>query len=423
MILAVNHLQLLNGNKIIEKCNGLTNACLMNTTIMKIKITFFATLLFMTSTSLFAQTDKQFKTYRVGIFSALYLDSVFSDNEYKYGKKFPKFAQQGLDFVQGAEIALDSMPLPNGNIVATIYDSKAAINDISWLISNKKLDSMDLLIGAVKDAEFIQLANFAKQKNIPFISASYPNDGGVSNNPFLVIVNSTLRAHCETIYSYLLQNHGTDKIFLCRRKGSQEDKIADYFKTINEIDGKPLLTIETINVEDNYSILRNKLDSNRKTIIIGGSLNESFATGIVNTAAEIHDTYPLEVIGMPNWDGFSSLKKSRLKDFPIYYTTPFINTKQDVYSKKIKHIYSKKYKGVPSDMTYKGFESVYVFARLLTRYPDDFMSHLNEYAYKVFNEYNFKGVYVNKKNNIPDYFENKRLYFMKILNGKSLKAW
>ena len=48
------------------------------------------------------------------------------------------------------------------------------------------------------------------------------------------------------------------------------------------------------------------------------------------------------------------------------------------------------------------------------------MSHLNEYSYKVFNEYNFKAVYVNKNTSIPDYFENKRLYFMKLLKAAAL---
>ena len=363
------------------------------------------------------------KTYRVGIFSALYLDSVFTNDEYNFGKKFPKFTQQGLDFVQGAEIALDSLPLPNGNIIANIFDSKSGINNIPWLITNHKLDSLDLIIGSVKDADFLDLAKFAKQKNIPFISATYPNDGGVIDNPFLVIVNPTLRAHCETIYSYLLQNHGTDKIFLCRKRGSQEDKIADYFKMINGTDGKPLLNIQTINFEDDFSKLVSSLDSNRKTVIIGGSLNESFANGLVNDAYLLKDTYPLEVIGMPNWDGFSFLKKSSLKEFPVYYTTAFINNKANSYTKQITHVYSKKYKGVPSDMAYKGYESVYIFARLVTKYPDDFMSHLNEYSYKIFNDYNFKAVYVNKKGQIPDYFENKRLYFMKVYNGKSSKAW
>ena len=390
--------------------------------IMKKSIPLTIGYLMLFSLFSFAQ-QAPLKTYRVGIFSALYLDSVFSNDEYNYGKKFPKFTQQGLDFVQGAEIALDSMPLPNGNIIATVFDAKASVNDIPWLITNHKLDSLDLLIGSVKDVDFINLAKFAKQKNIPFISSTYPNDGGIIDNPFLVIVNPTLRAHCETIYSYLLQSHGTDKIILCRKKGTQEDKIADYFKMINGSDGKPLLNIQTINFEEDFNKLVSSLDSNRKTVIIGGSLNETFSNGLVNAAYKFKETYPLEVVGMPNWDGFSFLKKTSFKEFPVYYTTAFINNKSNLYTKQITQVYSKKYKGVPSDMAYKGYESVYIFARLVTRYPDDFMSHLNEYSYKVFNDYNFKAVYVNKKKKIPDYFENKRLYFMKMYNGKSSKAW
>lgn len=390
---------------------------------MKKKILLFSALLFASASIGFAQDGERLKTYRVGIFSALYLDSIFTGTTYNYGKKFPKFAQQGLDFVQGAQIALDSLPLPNGNVIATIYDSKADLQTIPWLIANKQLDSLDLLIGSVKDAEFLDLAAFAKQKNIPFISATYPNDGGVTNNPFLVIANSTLRAHCETIYSYLLQSHGTDKIFFCRKKGSQEDKIAEYFKAINEAEGKPLLPIETLYFEDDFNNLKSKLDSNRKSVIVGTSLSEIFATNLVNSAYLLKDSYPLEVIGMPNWDGFAGLKKASLKDLPMYFTTAFLNTKSDTYSKQVQTIYSKKYKGVPSDMAYKGYETVFIFARLITRYPNDFMSHLNEYAYKVFNDYNFKAVYVDRKAKIPDYFENKKLYFMKILNGRISKVW
>lgn len=372
-----------------------------------------------------AQTSaSNFKTTKVAIFAPLYLDSVFNENgNYKYNKNFPKFIQQGLDFVQGAQIALDSIPLPNGNIQSYIYDSKAYVQNIGWLIQNHKLDSIDVIIGAVKDAEFTDLANFAKGKNIPFISATYPNDGGITANPFLVILNSTLKTHCEAIYSYVLQNHGNDKIYLCRKKGAQEDKIANYIKQINEVDGKPLLNIQTLNFEDDFTTLQNKLDSNKKSIIIAASLNEDFAQAISEAAYSLKKSYAIQLIGMPNWDGFAALKKANLKDFAILYTTPYTNTKTDDFSKRVQNIYSKKFKGVPSDMTYKGYETAYLFSRLISRYPNDFMSHLNEYAYKVFNDYNFQPIYLSKKSSIPDYFENKHLYFMKIINGKILKAW
>ena len=364
------------------------------------------------------------KTYKVGIFAALYLDSVFTGNYYRYSRNFPRFILQGLDFVQGAQIALDSMPLYNANIKANIYDSKSIAENIDSLISHKKLDSLDLIIGSVKDEDYLKLANFALLKNIPFVSATYPNDAGVTGNPFLVIVNSTLKAHCEAIYSYILQNHGTDKILLCRRAGSQEDKVARYFKMINEPDGKPLLDIRTINFNDsNFYTLKNKLDSNSKNIIIGASLDETFAFNLVSEAYNLKGTYPVTLIGMPNWDAFKSWsKKHAPADFPVYFTSPFYNYKQDNHSKMIKDIYLKKYKGIPSDYTYKGFETVFLFSRLLTKYPEDFMSHLNDYSSKVFCDYHFKPVFNNNKSR-PDYFENKHLYFLKAENGKVSKAW
>jgi len=362
------------------------------------------------------------KTYRVAIFSPLYLDSIFTNGNYRHGKTIPKFAQPGLHFVQGAQVALDSMMLPNTNTEVNIYDSKAYLQNIPWLISTHKLDSTDLIIGAVKDAEFIQLAAFAKEKNIPFISPVFPNDGGITSNPFLVILNSTLKAHCEAIHTYLVQNHGTDRIFLATSAGNQERKIAGYFKAINESEGKPLLNLREINYKDNFSTLINGLDSTRNNIIIGGSLSESFSADLLRAAYGFRKNYPVQLIGMPNWDGFSEFRKSVYKDFSVLYTTPFSNPKADSYSRKLQDVYLRKYKSSPTDMSYRGFETVYMFATLLSRFPYDFMSHLND-SFKVFNDYNFKPVFTNKKSILPDYFENRHLYFMKILNGNISRAF
>lgn len=390
----------------------------------KKSIVALLTLLFLFSIPAMAQENKNQGpgTYKIGLFAALYLDSAFTGNNYRYTRNFPRFTVAGLDFIQGAQVALDSIPFYNGNVQVNIYDVKSG--NLDSLIKNKELDSLDLLIGSVRDDEYTALASYALYRNIPFISATYPNDAGITANPFLVIVNSTLKAHCEAIYSYLLQNHGTDKIVLCRRSGSQEDRVAHYFKALNEPDGKPLLDIRTVNFNDsNFNTLKYKLDSTRKNIIIGGSLDEGFASNLVNAAYTIKSSYPVTLIGMPNWDAFKSLtKKSTAVDFPILFTSPYYNDRTGPYSRILQNAYLKKYKGVPSDNAYRGFEAVSLFLNLLMKYPDDFMSHLNDTQSKIFCEYNFKPVF-NSSAVTPDYFENKHLYFLKLENGKTVKAW
>jgi Periplasmic binding protein len=375
-----------------------------------------------------AQTDsaKKTPTYRVGIFAPLYLDSVFSNGSFRYKQGFPKFIVPAVEFVQGAEIAFDSMKLGNENVEAFIYDTRAYSKNIAYLIKNKQLDNLNLIIGSVKDADYRYLADFALAKKIPFISATHPNDGGLTGNPYTVVMNSTLKAHCEAIYSYLLQTHGTDNIYFCRKAGAQEDKIAMYFKMLNEQDGKALLNIQTINLDSSITsdFFRAKLDSNRQSVILGASLDESFAKGLSLACADLHKTYPLTLIGMPNWDGFASLhKKDDFEDLPIHFTSPYYNSKWDSYSKMLIAAYSKRFKNKPTDMAFKGFEMAYMFTKLLAKYPNDFMANINDKTNKIFCEYNIKPVLLKKENTKPDYFENKHLYFVKLLNGVKSKAW
>ncbi len=379
-------------------------------------------------TNLYAQSDsvKAAPHYKVGIFAPLYLDSVFANNIFKYRQSIPRFIMPAVDFVQGALIALDSLQAGEDFIDANIYDTKSFTETVPDLIRKKKLDSLQLIIGSIKDAEYLQLAAFALQRKIPFISATYPNVTGITDNPFLVIMNSTLKAHCDAIYSYILQNNGTDKIYLCIKKGAQENMVAAYFKAINEATGKPLLPIETLNADNNLTadFFKTKLDSNRKNIIIAGSLDEAFAGNMAKACYELYKKYSIKLIGMPTWDNFTALYNKKIFiDFPIYYTTPYYNDKQDDFSKFLTAAYYKKYKAKPSDMAFKGFETVYMFTKLLTKNTDSFMNSINDNKVKIFCDYNFRPVRLRGDVAIADYFENKHLYLIKILNGSISKAW
>ena len=64
---------------------------------------------------------------------------------------------------------------------------------------------------------------------IPFINVNFPNDGGVTNNPEFVILNTTLHAHCEAIYKFIQRNWATSNIFYVRKSGAQEDTTEKLF--------------------------------------------------------------------------------------------------------------------------------------------------------------------------------------------------
>mgnify|MGYP003330640410 CR=1 FL=1 len=365
-------------------------------------------------------------TRKVGLFAPLYLDSVFKDNNYQYGKKFPRFALQGIDFVQGAQIALDSFPIANCTIDLSIFDSKADSLSVDSLINSGRLNGLNMIIGAIKDNELTRLAAFAKTKNIPFISATYPNDAGITANPNVVILNSTLKTHCEGIFSYLLQNNSNDNIIHVRQSGNQEDRVASYFNAINKPDNKPLLKIKTMNLDSNYAILKTALDSTRKNVIICGSLDEDFASAIAGIIASSPKKYDIMLIGMPNWESFGAFGKNQReawKDLSIYYTSAYYNEKSDNLSLMLIDTYLKNYKGKPSEAAYKGFECMYLFSRLLNLYPENFTQHLNDHAFKVFSDFNFMPSRQSSVSGAINYYENKHLFFLKKSKGIVTKDW
>ena len=57
------------------------------------------------------------------------------------------------------------------------------------------------------------------KRNIPVINVNLPNDGGVTGNPFFVILNSTLKTQCEGIYRHIQKYYALNPVVVFRKKG------------------------------------------------------------------------------------------------------------------------------------------------------------------------------------------------------------
>src|SRR6187455_1284355 len=105
MISAASHRLLLSGNKV----PGTTNNINMKNRIFTAVFFLAAIFSFQTVFSQVADSVPKRKSFKVGIFAPLYLDSVFSAaGNFRYKEGMPKFIVPAVDFVNGAQVALDS---------------------------------------------------------------------------------------------------------------------------------------------------------------------------------------------------------------------------------------------------------------------------------------------------------------------------
>ena len=149
----------------------------------------------------FAQTNGR---HKVAVFAPLYLDSAFTySGNYAFNKTFPKFLNPGLEFIQGVQLALDSLQKRGAPLEVFIYDTKSKTTSISQQLQSPELADVEMIIAQAGVAETRLLADSALARKIPFISAALPNDAGIVANPYLVVLNTTLLGHIEGIYKLL----------------------------------------------------------------------------------------------------------------------------------------------------------------------------------------------------------------------------
>jgi hypothetical protein len=363
---------------------------------------------------------------QIAIFIPLYLDSAFDpNNNYRYDKSFPKFINPGLEFYEGAQLALDSLQEEKAPLEVRIYDTRSASQTIAQIVQSPEFRKTGLILGHVTPGELQQLAAVAAQMNIPFINVNYPNDGGITNNPELVILNSTLRTHCEGIYRFLQRNYATKPILLFRKKGVQEDRLKGYFLDIGKNTASVPLKMKIITLEDNFdaSTLAPYLDSTIQTVCVAGSLDENFGKSLCQALASLNKTYPTLVVGMPTWDDIGDFNLPEYKDEEILYSTPFYINPSDNFSQSIQQYFKTKFYSRPSDMVFRGYETTWHFGKLLLQYGQHLSGSIGEKKYMVFDDFNIEPVFLNKQNMTLDYFENKKLYFVKKVDGNVTEVY
>jgi len=380
----------------------------------------------------FAQTTDTAK-YHIAVFLPLFLDSAFDVNgNYRFDQIFPKYINPGLEFYEGLQLAMDSLAKMHSSLDISIYDTRNANKSIQQMAEEPAFSGIQLIIGYVTAPELRFLSNTARAKEIPFINVNFPNDGGVTNNPDFVILNTTLHAHCEAIYKFIQRNWATSNIIYIHKKGLQEDRLINDFASIEKNTPSVPLKMKYLLVDNALDprLLLPGLDSNSKSVILVGSLDEGYGKSICAQLAVLSKTYPMKIIGLPTWDAITDFNLPAYLNEEIYYTTPFYINPADSLVMAIQQNYKNRFYSRPSDMVYRGYETILHFGQLLDLHKGSMDGSIGEKKFKVFNDFDIQPVFTNKDPQALSspaitlqYLENKKVYFIKKVNGNVVAVY
>lgn len=356
---------------------------------------------------------------KLAIFAPLYLDSAFNyTGDYRFNKTFPKFLNPGAEFYQGVQLALDSLQRRGAPLEVFLYDTKARGSSIAQQMRSAELSNVEMVIAQSNPYETRQLADIALAKKIPFISATLPNDASVSNNPYFVVLNTTLQGHIEGLYRMLQKSYSLDRIILFRKTGQQEDAIKTHFLEFGRTTSSVPLNIRMVDIGENFTpqMLAAQMDSTRRNVVIAGSMDEDFGVALAKNLSQLSKSYPTTLIGMPTWDNFN-FNRPEFKSLDIIYSTPFFYNRLTPLESRLAANFEKQIGSRPTDYFFRGYEVTMRFALLLLDAKKDVASSLVQKGNYVFTRFDIQPVFKDKKNMTLDYFENKNINFVRVTGG------
>lgn len=356
---------------------------------------------------------------KIAVFLPLYIEEAFDGNTFTVtGNYLPKQMLPGLEFYNGLKFGVDSLNKAGiTNIELEIFDTKSNNKSIDSIVTKEEFKQTKLIIACFTNKQEIKtLATYGNQQKIPVVSATYPNDGSVSNNPYFFLLNPTLRTHCKGLLQFVQRNYAKSNVVFITKQGSLEDMVKQYFD--NSIADAPnaSLKLNANYLTDSFTVkeLTNLLDSNKQNTIICGSISENYLLRIVNSL-EGKKKFNTVLCGLPTTEAIKALDKGLNKDVTVIYSSAY---NFDVYNSlqdKLRAAYNSKYNGKASDMMLKGYETILRFGKGMSLYGNTIIDFFSDESFKVFNSIQIEAVGSNPST--PDYMENKKLYFIQKLGG------
>lgn len=362
----------------------------------------------------FPQTQRK-NRYRIDVLLPLEINNYVSPNEAALPKT-PAEIVPVINFYEGMRLAAEQLNKENIKIDLFVQDAGKNGNHTKALLQDTTLQQADLIIGFLQSEQLDGVAKLAEKKHINFFSAFSPSDADVTNNPYFVIMQPTLKSHIQKLTAYSEKHYsGSSPIFIYAENTPVQKEAKKFFE--NALNGRHWDSLSYEQFLRNPDLLAKFVDSSQTNVILVNLLSYKEAENILKKLNDLSSSIKFAVFGMPTWKYLPGLSGTNAlyKNMDIYFSTPFYYDLQSTKGNALALNYKKEFGGVPSEMVFRGYESLYWTAHLLQAYGTIFNSKISNSRMAPFTRFDVTPSWSSKNKFL--YFENKNLYIFHYVNG------
>jgi LysM repeat protein len=274
-----------------------------------------------------------------------------------------------LDFLMGAEMALDSLKKMGLTAEVIVYDTKGDEKVVISLIEDGSLANTDLIIGPFYPNLVEVVSGWCKDNNVELIVPMSVPTKVLMDNPYVTTIVPSDITMINAMANYMAQHHADDKIFIMKGESqSVQDRVEIFRKTFasslpEEFKSKELIVINSLGSSSGIDMAR-KVDLDTANFFICLSDDVKQVMEFVNTlnAAKNYSSglkkADITLVGTKEWMEMNSLNnyyKNRV-DFH-FANSSYLNFKDSTTNEFIKE-YRSLYEADPTKFSIHGFDVV-----------------------------------------------------------------
>ena len=294
-----------------------------------------------------------------------------------------------VEYYEGFLLALKDIKKEGISINLIIRDTGSNTKEIPFILKEKEMQDINLLIGGISDEQIKLLSRFSKEKSIPYVIPFTPRSNEPFNNPNAYQINTPPFVQYAKASLAFSNKYGKDNIILVSDEtGASNQK--EFINLLKEDLQDRKIPYKTITYGSYFfNDIKILLSNNQKNVVVLSDDSPETLSKLMpqlKTAVENQPGVSLSLFGYPAWQAYSSKFSD---DFFRLNTTFYTTFYSDPTSSEVKTFYNTFYKWYTRVLENSfpkygilGYDTGMYFTRLIYTYGARFDSNVNGLKYK-----------------------------------------
>ncbi len=280
-------------------------------------------------------------------------------------------ANFAIDYYRGFKLGLDSLASLGYGTNLNLFDTENDSLAIENICKTNALQNADFIFGPFYPKELAIINAFSKKNNKIIISPISPLPVDVLKNKNIIMLNNTLESHAMQMAAFAV-NHLQLKKYLVVRSGLlAESRYSKTFSTVIDSIAKGINKKEIIVAKAGLKTIEANLSKYEENYILVPNADQAFAITLFKQLEEYKNNYAITLLVHPKWIDFQTIEPTLLQKYKVILTTAYFVD----YNLPAVSIFVKKFRDTfftePQEMAFKGFDQAMYLLPLMQKIKEN----------------------------------------------------